>query len=277
MSVLVKDDIVYNLREQENELSFEQMVKEHSNQIFGRDTLYFDIKEEIKSKVGTRSKPDGYAISFHEENWYLIEIELHTHNPYTHILPQIKRFKAGLENPETQKGILKTVYSKIMENPPIKTHIEEVLKKKKDEEIHHFLTELLQKPPTTIIIVDEKTEKSPFEEVCKELEATIVEFKTFAAGVGFNVHAHLISNPVIQEENARFNEKDKRFTCLMCEKPEPIYSAIGIVEHLEEKHNIDNKDQIIDGWNDIFQKMVDEHVKEQKRREEKRKQVHSEK
>lgn len=208
--ILVIDDMKYMLRKPKNEPQLQGMVKEHSKQIFGKDSLYFDVKGKMSSKAGVGSKPDGYAISFcGSPQWFVVEIELsnRAHDLYRHILPQIMKFMNGIENRDTQEEISEWLYNVIHQNLSTKSFVEKNIK----EEISHFLTKLIGQPPVVVIIIDEKTPK--LEEACKKLNTQIVEFKTFWKSSEkpsqfekwFNEsevsseHAHLVSEPIEED------------------------------------------------------------------------------
>jgi hypothetical protein len=258
MSIILVDDAKYNFRKPKNEAELEEIVKEHSKQIFGHESLYFDIKGKIDSKTGAGSKPDGYAISFYEPKWYVVEVEVSWHKPYDHILPQITRFINGIKNLDSQKEISEWLYERIRENPKTKNFVEKMI----TEEISHFLTRLISKPPTVVIIVDEKTPQ--LEEACGKLEPEIIELKTFTRGVGHHAYAHLVCEPVEEDTHAKYDEREKGFYCLMCEKQDRIYKVGEINKHLMEKHDIDWDDQTMDEWSPKFEKQAKAYMSKKK-------------
>lgn len=245
--VLTINDEKYILRIPKDEKQLEEMVKEHVEQIFGKGSLYFDVKEKIDSMTGIGSKPDGYAISLFEPRWYVVEVEVFRHSPYKHILPQITKFMSGIENRESQNEITEWLYEKILEDPAIKTFVERTI----TEEIHHFLSKLISESPTVVIIIDKKTPQ--LIEACGKLEVKpeIVEFKTFAKGVGLGTHTHLVCEPLEEDVHAKYDKEEKGFECKIGESKackDYVYDPIEIVEHLRDEHDIDPDDQIIDGW-----------------------------
>jgi len=253
MSILLINGTKYNLRIPTNEKQLERIVKEHAKQIFGKDSLYFTPKEKIKSKAERSSIPDGYAISLYKPyTWYIVEVELSSHPPHRHLVPQLSSFISGIENPDSQRRVSDLLYKEISSNPSLKAYVEKTVGK----EIHHFLSDLISEQPKFVVIVEEKTTKT--EEACRnlKLEPQIVEFKTFAKGVGLTVHAHLICEPVEKDTHAKYDEKEKGFLCLMCKKQDLIYEVGEINKHLMERHDVDWDDQIIEGWTDKFEKQA---------------------
>lgn len=82
------------LYEPKTEAVFENLVKGHTTEIFGRDSLYFDIKPDLRSKAGIGSKPDGIVIVFSSNPCvYIVEYELARHQVYEHVIAQISLIK----------------------------------------------------------------------------------------------------------------------------------------------------------------------------------------
>ena len=189
MTVLV-DGIKYKIWNPQREEEFEELVKEHSNEIFGENSIYFDLKRKIVSRAGIGSIPDGYIIVFSDPpKWYVVENELSTHPVYEHIVPQITRFMNGIRNPRSQREIIDALYDDITSNEITKAIVQ---KKVGSREIYRFLSNLVSNDPTVAVIVDEKT--SEILEACESLpaKAEVIEFETFEReGVGISVHAHL--------------------------------------------------------------------------------------
>lgn len=61
--MLIIDGVKYNLWVPKEEKQLEEMVKEHAKEIFGKESVYFDLKQKLTSKSGIASIPDGYVIS----------------------------------------------------------------------------------------------------------------------------------------------------------------------------------------------------------------------
>lgn len=195
MEILVMDGVKYGLWEPKFEDEFAQLVKEHIYDIFGKEVMFFDLEKKLKSKSGIASIPDGYIIDPNKNQWYIVEIEISSHNLYDHIFPQISKFSKGIENPASQKEIISALYREIDEG---------AVKKIKDiigsGEIHKFLSDLVSEKPVLAIIIDRKT--AELEEVCSNFrfETEVIEFKTFIReGVGLPVHIHLFEPLTIEE------------------------------------------------------------------------------
>lgn len=191
MPILLIDGVRYETWTPVNEDEFEQVVKEHAKDIFGEQSIYLDIKQKLKSKLGIASIPDGYVIVFGgEPDWHIIEVELSSHPLYEHIVPQISKFINGIRNPSTQKEIVDALYHKIDEDEFRKLRLKRAIG---TTETYKFLSDLLSKVPVVTVIVEKHTEQ--LDEAISALAHSrikIVEFQTFAReGVGLGVHAHL--------------------------------------------------------------------------------------
>jgi len=197
--MLLIDGVKYELWTPSTEDELEQMVKEHAQDIFGEQSIYFDKKQKLKSLSGIGSIPDGYAISFQGMPcWYICEVELHTHPLYEHIVPQMTKFINGVKSLSSQREIINAFYGELNRDP---FNGALVRSKIGSAEVYHFISDLISKPPILIIVIDQKTKE--LEEVCDSLpiEVKIVEFQTFTReGIGLPVHAHLFEplyKPVI--------------------------------------------------------------------------------
>ena len=208
--MLLIDGVKYKLwtpEDEENE--FHPMIREHSREIFGEDSVYFDVKHKLKSKSGIASIPDAYVITLSKPyEWYIVENELASHPVYSHIFPQISKFISGIENLESQRDIINIFDNQIMRDKVLKAIVE---KKIHPEETHRFLSSLVSKPPRIAVIIDEKTEeaKEAIRALKKLGHIDVVEFKTFVREDAPNVHAHLFE-PIHAPERSRIKVLTKK-------------------------------------------------------------------
>ena len=112
--MLIIDGVKYELWTPQNEDEFEQVVREHAQDIFGEQSIYLDRKQKLKSLSGIGSIPDGYVIVFGDSpEWHIVEVELSSHPLHDHIVSQVSKFINGINNPITQKGIIGAIYAEI--------------------------------------------------------------------------------------------------------------------------------------------------------------------
>lgn len=79
------------------ESEFEELVKMNYKILFGKKTIYFDLKNKIDTKSLGSSIPDGFLFDFRDEEnpeFYIVEVEIAKHDFYKHIFPQITKFFA---------------------------------------------------------------------------------------------------------------------------------------------------------------------------------------
>jgi len=186
--MLLIDGVKYNLWIPEKEEQFEGMIKDHSKEIFGEDSLYFDVKQKIISRAGIGSIPDGYLIRFKPSEWYIVEAELSSH-PHEHVVMQLNRFMSGIRNFESQREITEALYGEIARNPQMK---ETVKAYTNTDDVHHFLTNLISKQPKILILIEQ--EDLDIQEACENLRVVpeIITFKTLVKEkADFKTHAHL--------------------------------------------------------------------------------------
>lgn len=200
--MLIIDGVKFNLHVPKSEKEFENLVKEHITEIFGKDSLYFDIKPELRSKAGIGSKPDGIAIRLDEPSFYIVEFELASHPVYDHVIAQINRFNTAFKSSETKLKMAEAIYSEISSDP-----FKNMLVKSKKDEPFKFLTEVFSSKPKLVIIVNKASDE--LREAVENLpfESKVVEFKTFEReNVGISVHAHLFE-PIVPSEIMKIEKK----------------------------------------------------------------------
>lgn len=188
--ILLIDGVRFNLWVPENEeKQFHPIIKEHSNEIFGKDVVYLDIPLRIKSEAGLGAEPDGFAIDPIRMELYVVEVELSKHGPYKHINDQLTRFINSLDNTSTKNSVVDALFDGINDNKKFKDYFEEKIK----ENLHKWLSNLLKKPPIIIVIIEEKIPLVL--EACKILmksyDTRILEFQTYRREDAPTVHAHL--------------------------------------------------------------------------------------
>ena len=122
--IILLDNIKYHHLTLTDEEQLEKIVQEHAADIFGKDSLYFNVKKKIKSKAGVASIPDGYLVCFSDPPiWYIIEIELSIHPVFNHIVAQANRFLNGIKNQSSLRQILTALDEEIEDNPVLEKFI----------------------------------------------------------------------------------------------------------------------------------------------------------
>jgi hypothetical protein len=190
--MLLIDGVKYELWTPPTEDDFEQVVKEHTKEIFGEQSIYLDIKQKLKSSSGIGSIPDGYAILLgNMPQWHIIEVELSSHPLHEHIVSQVARFINGISNLGRRTEIVNAIYSEVNGNDFLKLKVKQAIGQ---VEVYKFLYDLISTQPILTIIIEKDTEglREAISTLAYPQEIKIVEFQTFIReGVGLPVHAHL--------------------------------------------------------------------------------------
>ena len=188
--MLIVDGVRYKpWTPKDEEKEFHPLVKSQSKEIFGKDSIYFDVKTTLKSASGIGSIPDAYVIDLAEPyQWYVIENELATHPVYDHIVKQLTKFINGIDNQGCRAQILELIYEEINKDDVLRTA---VLAKTKSVDLYRFLSKLFSKIPKIVVIIDEKN--PDVEEACQALKYApeIIEFKSYVQEDNPQVYAHL--------------------------------------------------------------------------------------
>src|SRR3990172_5786085 len=127
-----------------SEKEFEDEVVEVSNILFGKDTIYINAKKKIESKSLGGSVPDGFFFDFSDQNdpqFYIVEVELCTHNFFNHIFPQITKFFAFFKNNKLQKALIDKLFSIINTDDSLKSEFKKYLGQ---QEVYKFLSDIIE-------------------------------------------------------------------------------------------------------------------------------------
>lgn len=117
-SLIVSDNNKFRPYIYKSEAELESIATKHTKEIFGEDTLYFDIKKKMTSIKGISGIPDGFTIDFKNNKCYVVEIELSTHDIIRHISNQLIRFKVAMNNGITREELVNDLYNKLMQEHP---------------------------------------------------------------------------------------------------------------------------------------------------------------
>jgi phenylpyruvate tautomerase PptA (4-oxalocrotonate tautomerase family) len=139
MARIILNDNEYSLYDFDNEAEFEKAVVENQKYLFGKDSVYVDIKKKI-GKDSHKGIPDAFLIDFYDPKrpqLYIVENEIASHDVYSNITEQIARFGASIVSSANQ---IRNVLIKAIENEPrTKKEIEKTL----SQTIFKNITELM--------------------------------------------------------------------------------------------------------------------------------------
>lgn len=107
---------IYHDEPFELEKDIESAILEVSDDLFGEDRIYLDIKKKIGLKGKTSNIPDGYLLdlsSKKEPRLYVVENELVKHEPLKHIAIQVLEISLSFETtPQKIKTFIKEAINK---------------------------------------------------------------------------------------------------------------------------------------------------------------------
>jgi hypothetical protein len=167
--------IEYSQKDEEG--VFHPIVRALSKEIFGKDTIYFDVKATIKTASGIGSIPDAYVIDPIKQEWYVIENELASHPVYDHVIKQLTKFINGLDNQQSRNTILEMLYQEINSDNKLRL---DILTKTNAVDLYHFLSKLFIKNPRLIVVIDKLTEDLEDAVSALRFRPIIIEIKTYA-------------------------------------------------------------------------------------------------
>ncbi len=144
MARIILNNKEYSLYDFDNEADFEKAVIENQKYLFGKDSIYVDVKKKI-GKDNHKGIPDAFLIDFYDPKkpqLYIVENEIASHDVYSNITEQIARFGASIVSSANQ---IRKVLIKALDNvPQTKKEIESYLPQtifKNITELMLFLTE----------------------------------------------------------------------------------------------------------------------------------------
>jgi hypothetical protein len=246
--MLIIDGARYRLYIPKEEKKLEEMIIEHSKDIFGNDSIYFDKRHKLKSVSGVVSIPDGYALSLSKPfRWYIVEGELSSHPLHDHITSQLNKFYTGIKNLSTQRELIDALYDEIDGDKVLRAYVETMIGSR---EIKGYLLDLISKQPGIVVIIEEMGEK--VREACDGLKTApiIREFKTFVREDAPNVHAHLFE-PLDEQGIV---EKPKRIRARKGEITSQDRYTLPILGTLIEMGGAGTITDVLEG---VFKKMKD--------------------
>jgi len=112
--ILFKNNLKYSQFSYSSEDDFEKDVLTNTKFFFGKRTIYIEAKKKIESKELGSSIPDGFLFDLSDidnPNFYLVEIELVSHDFYKHIFPQITKFFSFFRSSRNRGKLVEKIFS----------------------------------------------------------------------------------------------------------------------------------------------------------------------
>jgi hypothetical protein len=178
---ILTEDGVYRERPYKNEQELERLVVDHSEEVFGKSTLYFSVKQRVASKLHSRVT-DGLLLDFRNKSiprLCVVEYELYSHDLEKHTIPQLRGFVKAFNNEETVTAVRETVYNEVSNNNEKLRRFKELAGE--NSEVHFTLDRALHGDKTLLVVFDRVPENidDVLEEADFVYDTWITDFRTF--------------------------------------------------------------------------------------------------
>ncbi|MBN1972364.1 MAG: hypothetical protein JW787_01900 [Sedimentisphaerales bacterium] len=152
------EQVLYN-----KEDAFEQLIAQNAQTIFGDKAIYIDTKKKVNTSSLGGTIPDGFLIDMSDSDdpqFYLVEVELQSHDFFNHIFPQITKFFAFYRDSKQRQKLIDAIFRLFRENANLENKIRESIGSR---EIYKFLKDMLDDSQNILIIIDGP--KAEFKEI----------------------------------------------------------------------------------------------------------------
>lgn len=138
----------------EKEEDLESEVVSNHKLFFGDNTIYIDAKRKISTKELGGSVPDGFLFDLsdmREPEFYIVEIELSSHDFFKHIFPQVTKFFAFYRNNKTQAELVEKIFGLVNSSPELKRRFKSHLG---GREIYKFIKDAVENSQNILLVMD---------------------------------------------------------------------------------------------------------------------------
>lgn len=138
----------------QSESDFEEEVVKSSKIIFGENIVFINPKKKLESRSLGGVIPDGFFFDFNDNTdpqFYIVEVELVSHNFFNHVFPQITKFFAFFKNISVQKSLVDKLFNIIDNDNELKAEFKRFLGR---GEIHKFLSDIVESSQNILLIAN---------------------------------------------------------------------------------------------------------------------------
>src|SRR3990167_11208943 len=114
--LIIQNNKKFHLHSYQSEKELEEIVTQYTPDIFGKNSVYINLKRKITSVKGISGIPDGFLLDFERNKLFIVEVELSSHDIIRHISNQLIRFKVAMNNPDLKESLAQDFHKKITEN-----------------------------------------------------------------------------------------------------------------------------------------------------------------
>ena len=143
------------------EEELEKEIIDNSHLFFGEHAIYIDVKSKIESKALGGTIPDGFLFDFsdkEEPEFYIVEVELKSHDFYKHIFPQVTKFFAFFKNKKSQSELVEKIFSIVSKDIKLKKKFKKYLG---EREIYKSIKDTIDNSQNILLIIDDNKNELP--------------------------------------------------------------------------------------------------------------------
>lgn len=152
--IIIKNNAKFSQYRYSIEDEFEKEIKSNTKNFFGKNAIYIETKTKIDSKELGGSIPDGFLFDLSDmdkPNFYLVEVELASHDFYRHIFPQITKFFAFFKSSRNRVKLVEKIFAIVNANKNLKNEFKKYLGEK---EIYKFIKDVIDDSQNILMIMD---------------------------------------------------------------------------------------------------------------------------
>jgi len=168
----------YQEKQYRDESEIVTLAKSHRRDLFGEDTIYFDIQVQVASKRRPRIT-DGLLLDFRSRNrpkFWIVEYELSSHDMENDVEPQLRGFAEALKNDRTVYQLSEQIHRAIMADPEKVRRFKEL--SGEESELFLAVKGIVRQNHGILVVIDDSPKK-----VLQALEdvpqASLLIFRTF--------------------------------------------------------------------------------------------------
>lgn len=157
MAKIVLNNKEYTLFDFDNEAEFEKAVIENQKYLFGKDSVYIDVKRRI-GQSNHRGIPDAFLIDFYDTKrpqLYIVENEIASHDVYSNITEQIARFGTSIISSANQ--IRNVLIRAIDSDSKVKEEIEKYLSQTPFKTVTELMLHLTENDIKIVVAINDIT------------------------------------------------------------------------------------------------------------------------
>jgi len=177
------NDKKFSLTGFKNEEDLEKAVINLADDIFGRKSIYINLKKKVKNKnISFANIPDGYLLDFRSRiKLWIVENELSTHDSFKHIGVQLLKFATQFS--EGSFAVKELIINFMDNNKIVKEKFNSLIKKSEFSNISEALDfAIFKNDYGFIVIIDEINED--LIKVTREIsrQPELIEVKKYSCG-----------------------------------------------------------------------------------------------